>query len=321
MAVAVLLVGALLVVRGVADGGAGAAASTPRASGVPGAPDLTGAGSRYGQVSLVALRARAAGAQVTDEGLTFDGIERAYLVIAPPKVTQPLPMLLVLHGVNESATQEVIRDEFLPLAAAGKAIVVYPGGYDESWNAGAESCCGSAGTLGIDDTGFVAQVVSQVRAANKISTVDLVGYSNGGKLAFDLMCKEPALFGAVAVVAAVPIAACRASTQPAKPIYISVGMQDTKLPMDTASQAAPVAFAAGLATWRARDGCDSSSTSHSVGTATITTWGRCADGTRVAGASYTGLAHDWPASGQVGVAASGATLIWDFFSMLGSPSQ
>jgi pimeloyl-ACP methyl ester carboxylesterase len=42
------------------------------------------------------------------------------------------------------------------------------------------------------------------------SRVDLVGYSNGGKLAYDVVCRRPSLVAAVAVVAAVPVAPCPA---------------------------------------------------------------------------------------------------------------
>jgi polyhydroxybutyrate depolymerase len=290
---------------------------------VGGVPDVTGAGTPNGTVTLAAIRQANPGTVVTAAALPSRGLNRGYLVVAPAHVLGPLPVLLVLHGSSASATQELQRDEFGPLAQQGKAILVYPAGYGEFWNVQADGCCGAAASKGVDDVEFVAQVLQAVRATYQVGSVDLVGFSNGGKLADLLMCRQPQLFSAVAVVAAVPLTSC---SGPPASMLIAIGSADGSLPLETAPAAVPAAVPAqslldsAVATWRARDGCTADVTSDTIGTATLSHWTSCAAGTQVTELAYAGLGHNWPDGPLVGVTESAATFIWAFFSGLASTS-
>lgn len=280
---------------------------------------MTGAGTPNGTVTLAAIRQANPGTVVTAAALLSGGLDRGYLIVAPAQASGPLPVLLVLHGSSASATQEVERDEFGPLAQQGKAILVYPAGYGEFWNVQADGCCGVAASKGVDDVEFVAQVVQAVRAEYQVGPVDLVGFSNGGKLAYLLMCRQPQLFSAVAVVAAVPLTSC--SGVPAS-MLIAIGTADGSLPLETAP--APVSaqslLDSAVATWRARDGCTAGVTTATVGTATLMHWTSCTGRTQVTELAYAGLGHTWPDGRLVGAPESAATLIWAFFAGLASTS-
>jgi polyhydroxybutyrate depolymerase len=248
--------------------------------------------------------------------LTVDGMQRSYLVVAPAGQKAPLPLIVVLHGSSASTGGEVQRDQFEPLVTSGKAILLYPAGYDLSWNADVDNCCGQAGQRHVDDLAFLARVVAGAEATLSVQAghVDLVGFSNGGKLAYQVMCQEPQLFDAFAVVAATPLAACDTRPQPARSVIVAVGADDPELPISGQAVPATQALGSAAATWRRRDGCSATAAQTASGPATITSWPQCADGTQVRTVLYAGLAHLWPGSQLVGSAASGATLIWQFLS-------
>jgi len=77
--------------------------------------------------------------------LTAGGRKRTYEVIAPVK-TPPAsaPIIVFLSGIGASVASEVSRDDLVPYVTSDQAELVYPVGYDKSWNA--ITCCGDAAT-------------------------------------------------------------------------------------------------------------------------------------------------------------------------------
>jgi polyhydroxybutyrate depolymerase len=154
----------------------------------------------------------------------FDGLTRSYVVVRPLVHAAVLPVLVELHGCCTTPYHELDRGGFTTATGRG-AILVYPAGYDGFWNAGA--CCGATEA---DDVSFVADVVSRVlrseRAADP-SRVYLVGYSNGGRMAYRIACRRPGLFAAIAVFGAVSAFPC--SHPPPVRILIAAGDDDPEL--------------------------------------------------------------------------------------------
>jgi poly(3-hydroxybutyrate) depolymerase len=108
-------------------------------------------------------------------------------------------LVIALHGYTggpEQMRQQLDGDAW---ARELGATVVYPTGlgHRTSWNAG--GCCGSAARSGIDDVGFIARTITRFRDAGA-RQVFLVGYSNGGMLAYRVACERPDLVDAIAVV-------------------------------------------------------------------------------------------------------------------------
>ena len=278
--------------------------------------DVTGTTGTHGVVTLDTVQQIAPTAVISVRTITVKNLARAYVVVAPPRQTTPLPLLVVLGGVDASVTLEMQRDELLPLVTQRQAVLVYPVGYGESWNVGVEGCCKQAAAAGLDDAAFVAAVTRAVTQAEPIipTQIHLVGFSNGGKLAFQIVCDQPTLFADLAIISAVPLAACTNRTQPPVSILIAVGLTDDDLPMTGAAEPVTTVFPPALATWRQRNGCSAESSEQLLAPATITSWSSCSGGTVVVGITYAGQGHVWPVSAEVGTKAAAATMVWSFVS-------
>jgi polyhydroxybutyrate depolymerase len=256
--------------------------------------------------------------------MTIGGMQRSYLVVASADQHTALPLLMVLHGRAVTVQQEEIRTDFLPLTQQGKAVLVYPVGYGQSWNAGG-GCCGEASAAGIDDSAFLAAVVGEVRSHFAIddSRVYLVGYSNGARMAFTEICTHPTLFTAFATYGGVPPENC-GDTSVAVSAWISAGTADPEL---STTQTSTQVIESVAASWRARDGCAPTPTRTTLAPVQLTEWAHCRNRSAVESVLYHNLNHYWPRATQVnipsntavGIRADAATLIWAFLSTRQTP--
>jgi poly(3-hydroxybutyrate) depolymerase len=157
------------------------------------------------QVVRIARVAGSASTTSTD-AIQVDDRTRTWEQIVPrSKLPGSAPIIVVLSGINATVSQEISRDKLVPYVNAGEAELVYPAGFDESWNAG--GCCGKAAQDNIDDVAFLKVLVAQVDPGHR-HPVDLVGYSNGGRLAYRMACSDAGLFDETAVVKAMPQPGC-----------------------------------------------------------------------------------------------------------------
>lgn len=254
--------------------------------------------------------------------LAIGGTQRSYLLVAPAGQRSALPLLMILHGRSVTVQQERVRTDFLALAQQGKAVLVYPVGYEQFWNAGG-GCCGAAAVARVDDSAFLTAVLGDVanHVAIDSSRIYLVGYSNGARMAFTEVCAHPSVFAAFASYAGVPTQAC-GDTSVAVPAWISAGTADPELSTTDPAQTSTQVIESVVADWRARNRCGATSTSTTVPPARLTLWAHCRNGSAVESALYTGLNHYWPRATQadipyntaVGAQASAATLMWAFLS-------
>jgi polyhydroxybutyrate depolymerase len=236
------------------------------------------------------------GTLVAEHSLTVGGVTRTYRSIIPAAGSaHPLPLVVVLHGRGQPPWTAVRATGFLPYARQDKAALVYPDGLSRSWNAGS-GCCGVAGTRGTPDTAFVTAVVADAVRDLPVdpARVYLVGYSNGGKLAWLLTCTHPALFAAVATYGAAPLSACPAAK--ALPSLMAVGVHDSVLPIGGDPRVHPPLPSARVAAgWLARrNRCTAFPITSTVGGAVLQRWTHCAAGTEVDLAVYPGADHYWP---------------------------
>jgi polyhydroxybutyrate depolymerase len=251
----------------------------------------------------------------TNDQLEVDGRTRRYLLVRPQAVsTTPLPVVVVLHGRTVTPEIEEQRTGFT--SVVGRAILVYPAGYQESWNAGA--CCAGARSAGVDDVAFIKNVVHQVLASQRDAAagqVFLVGFSNGGKMAFRLACADPDLFAGVAVVGAVPVSAC--PRPPAIP-FIALAFDNDPLVTLTAAQPhkqvngyVEASIEEQVDAQRGVNACSPAGGAQVRGSLTVTTWTACASRKPVQFALYQGNTHMWPAGDAT--TPSAERVIWEFF--------
>jgi polyhydroxybutyrate depolymerase len=145
--------------------------------------------------------------------------------------------------------------------------------------------------------------------------VYLIGYSNGGRMAYRMACQRPGLFAGVAAVEAVPMYGCRTIGRPV-PLVVVASTGDPLLRLT--SQAPPRRIEGSLqpsvddavTTWRQLDGCTGTPQVRVAGNLTARTWTTCRQGSRVQFDLYRGGGHAWPVGSRVTPGALAE--IWSF---------
>lgn len=303
------------------EGSPGAAGSTGGAGSLGGATQPKPPGSLVDSppgyprgLDSFTLTGVPAGWAVSTTDLVSGGLSRSYLMIRPPAHSGvSLPVVMVLHGRGLTPASMERISQLLPVV--GRAITVFPAGWQRSWNAG--GCCGLAHAQGVADTVFLSSVVHQVLATQHDASarqVYLVGYSNGGRMAMRMACADPGMFAGLAAVEAVPVAPC-ASTIPLPVVMVA----STGDPLLTIATNGPSKTMQGyleptvgetVDAWRQLDGCSAPSSSKLTGVVTSTAWTHCEGKGSVQYDLYQGGSHRWPVGGRA--TPSPQTLIADF---------
>ena len=223
-----------------------------------------------------------------------DGVRREYVEVAPLS-TGPLPLVVVLHGRRQTPARAERSQGWDALVRDQHVLVAYGAGYGGSWDAG--RCCGVAAARRLDDVAYVLQVLRRAEARHVVDRdhVYLVGFSNGGMLAYRFACAHTRAISALAVVAgALEVPACR----PQRPLAVLhvAGDRDRIVPFagsaySRVAGAPTTSVPASLAPWRRVD----------AGT------GEPVDLVRLRR-----LGHDWPTRRDCGV--NGTALIWGFLA-------
>jgi polyhydroxybutyrate depolymerase len=247
---------------------------------------------------------------ITAHTLLVGGLTRQWEQLTPGGgTTSTTPILVVLHGQAVTADQEVGRDTLLPLVAQGRAELVYPQGLGLSWNA--LGCCAYAQAHNIDDVGFIEALVAAVDPG-RARPVDLVGYSNGGRLAYTIACQDPTLVDAYAIVDAMPLANGCTLSRPISILQID-GTVDPVIPYrpgDPGAEQPPATTQ--VQRLQVLDGCAPVAATTTAGSMVTATYTGCAAGTRLVFATYQGANHDWQAGNAT--TPSYGQAIWTFLS-------
>ncbi len=255
-----------------------------------------------GMVAAMLLPVRPAvptGARAWTRTIVVGGRRRHELVVAPRHDAVGLPLYIVLHGSDATPAFEERRTGLSYLAGEGRAVLVYPAGFAQSWNAG-QGCCGGAGATHSDDVAFIEAVVAD--AVDHLGVdprrVFLVGYSNGGKMALRMLSVDPGAFAGVAVYAATPLVPVEHG--PPVPVLIAGGTADPRTPWSGPPQvqngalAPSVVGAADLLRRRDRTGPVATVTTAAGGRVRLTTWQGPSRREVVRLVAYRGRGHAWP---------------------------
>ena len=174
------------------------------------------------------------------------GIERLYLLHVPPQYdqSQPMPLVLMLHGFGGTAANAVRETGWSAKADREGFIVAYPQATrpDEgaapnlrtngtAWNDGSGRFHSSE--RNIDDVAFIRAVIERIQVEYSIDAkrVYVTGFSNGGSMTFHIGNK---LAGRVAAIAPVASASWAETLAPARKIsvlYIT-GTKDPLNPLE-----------------------------------------------------------------------------------------
>lgn len=140
--------------------------------------------------------------------ISVKGIDRSYHFYAPHDISKASnrPLVIVLHGSMD--TGERVRKqtayEFDSLSDRHQFIVVYPDGYENHWNDCRKTTTYSANTQNIDDVEFIRTLIDRFWKDFAIdeSQVFVVGFSNGGHMAYRLALELSEEISAIATVSA-----------------------------------------------------------------------------------------------------------------------
>jgi polyhydroxybutyrate depolymerase len=128
---------------------------------------------------------------------------RAYILHTPPLLrrlpaqAEGRPAMVVLHGYKDSPDASAASTGFKAYADRDGDLVAWPEGIRQSFNAGL--CCGDATAYGVDDVAFLSDVVTDLKARGA-GRIAVVGFSNGGMMAYRLGCARPDVVDTVGVM-------------------------------------------------------------------------------------------------------------------------
>ncbi len=255
--------------------------------------------------------------------LTFDHLDRSYVLHVPPAAAsgRALPLVLNLAGATQNGSIEQIQTGMDNSADQNGYLVAYPNGTRIStvltpdpvakqaqygWNAG--ECCGLPVTNNVDDVGFLLKVISDIakRTPVNLRRVYATGISNGGMMAYALAAEASNHFAAISSVSgqvelptihpsrAVPTLEFHSVNDPIA-LFNGNPNPNPKLVLSVME---------GIDQWVKADGCAPTPNvgktivgtgSVSAGeTATLITYTHCRSGAEVALWRFTGSGHVWP---------------------------
>ena len=137
--------------------------------------------------------------------LEHNGLARRYALFVPdaydPAV--PAPVLVALHGKDQSIEDLQFVTQFNELARQHGFLVVYPEAYKNNWNDGRAVPGIPAYDQNVDDVGFVRTVLEHVASSYPVDVhrLYLAGFSNGAMMAQRIAFEESEIYAAMAAVA------------------------------------------------------------------------------------------------------------------------
>ena len=115
------------------------------------------------------------------ECMIYDDLERCWLLYVPDnlEINSTVPLIVDMHGITKNAHEQYLLTDMDRIAREHNAIVVYPDGWGNSWNFG--PCCDPALEEGIDDFGFIQELVNYTIQEYPIDSnrIYATGWSNG----------------------------------------------------------------------------------------------------------------------------------------------
>jgi polyhydroxybutyrate depolymerase len=181
--------------------------------------------------AALVLVTTAAAAEPTGEAKRYTGTvggrERTFIEYVPKTFKPGAPLLFVLHpsGGDADGMREYSNYEFDELADKYGFLVVYPDGFDNTWNDCRIGSPFASKRLKIDDAGFIEALLDHEVTAHAVDKkrVFAAGWSNGAQLAYRMALEHPEDFAGVAAISAsVPVKESLDCGQADKPIPVMV---------------------------------------------------------------------------------------------------
>ena len=143
------------------------------------------------------------------ETIQVNNEERTYLLHLPFGYSflkgTALPLVVFLHGNGGTGRASAFESKFNRISDREKLMIVYPDGYERSWNDARNKTKSSI--EGIDDILFLTKLISQLKETYPVDTdrIYIGGVSNGGFMAQTMVCRSEIRFAAFfSVIATLP---------------------------------------------------------------------------------------------------------------------
>ncbi len=183
---------------------------------------------------------------VSRQELEVGGLPRTYLSFLPDGLSPGAPLLVVLHGSGGSGDRirGFVGERLEAQARREGFAVVYPDGFEGHWNDCRSEARFSAKARAVDDVAFLEALVRRMGEVAEVDPlrVRVLGYSNGGHMAFRIAMEAPRRVQGIAVFgASLPVDAemgCELRGAPA-PVFLVNGTGDPVNPWDGGEVVAP----------------------------------------------------------------------------------
>jgi polyhydroxybutyrate depolymerase len=133
-------------------------------------------------------------------------LNRSYLFYVPRNLPTNPALVFALHGATQNAERMRVSTgyEFERLADEHGFVVIFPNGYKNHWNDCRKAASYSARRKNINDGAFIQALIERFHSTLGAdqTRVFVMGYSNGGHMAYRLALEMPERFAAIAAVAA-----------------------------------------------------------------------------------------------------------------------
>lgn len=273
---------------------------------------------------------------ISTRAVTSSGVERCYLLYAPPGFSpaEKVPVVFALHGFAANPQGFRGMTGWKDIADRETFLVVYPHGssFPLRWNTAP-----TAKIEHIDDVQLISDLLDDLSA---VATIDrdrvyVIGFSNGGSMADKIACELADQVTAVGMVAG-KREDDPESCNPTRPVPV-IAFFGTADPLETVSEY-PVWFytlinvdpdekyreylplSVWLEGWVARNGCDPTPKPLAAkGDVTGISYDECATDVEVVVYHIEGGGHTWPGGsnlpifGKTSEAVNASEVMWRFF--------
>lgn len=242
---------------------------------------------------------------------TPPGARPAPIIYRPAGLSyaQKVPLVVPLYGSGCAQPPQCMEGltHFEAVAQEHGFVVAYPG----------SALVGGTPWASSDDVQYIGSLIDQVTASQNIdpTRVYVVGFSAGGRFAYQLGCLLSSRLTAIAIVGSVQRPYACPLSHPVSELTL-MGSQEAI--NGVPSRGIPSSFTV-AGWWRLRDGCTGQVQDASQGPVSEQNWGPCVDGSTVSLYIVQGGNHTWP--GCCGLPASdpdsqynASEGIWSFFA-------
>jgi polyhydroxybutyrate depolymerase len=281
---------------------------------------------------------------VLEKSTKIGTLDRDYIVYLPKGYDSsvPVPLVLVFHGGEGWGKQMMKMTGYDKIADDEKFIVIFPDGYEKTWNGGKGDEGNTAEKANIDDVSFVKQILKETTSQYNIdkNRIFATGMSSGGLMSYRLGCEMADTFAAIGPVVANIAVLQKDKCIPSEQIsLINInGEADTYMPIN-GGDCCKAPYGAGyggkilstedtLKIFINTDKCSPTPTEENMTpevddrtSVTKRTYGKCEGNTDVVSYIIHGGGHQWPpykipavfGAGKSSQNIDASKVIWDFF--------